>query len=116
MSEISFDIEDYDLLEAFQEVEGFSSLAPQGIELKELTGDEAPSDEEPSDSEPEEQSEKVKTTDASDFAALWPAKQHCNTPHHTTDRPDHPGPSNTRRVPPTLRGPTSKLLLLLVGF
>ena len=54
MSEISFDIEDYDLLEAFQEVEGSSSSAPQGIELKELTGDEAPSDEEPSDSEPEE--------------------------------------------------------------
>ena len=65
MSEISFDIEDYDLLEAFQEVEGSSSSAPQGIELKELTGDEAPSDEEPSDSEPEEQSKKVKTTDAS---------------------------------------------------
>ena len=54
MSEISFDIEDYDLLEAFQEVEGSPSSAPQGIELKELTGDEAPSDEEPSDSEPEE--------------------------------------------------------------
>ena len=65
MSEISFDIEDYDLLEAFQEVEGSSSSAPQGIELKELTGDEAPSDEEPSDSEPEEQSKKVKTQDAS---------------------------------------------------
>ena len=65
MSEISFDIEDYDLLEAFQEVERSSSSAPQGIELKELTGDEAPSDEEPSDSEPEEQSKKVKTPDAS---------------------------------------------------
>ena len=67
MSEISFDIEDYDLLEAFQEVEGSSSSAPQGIELKELTGDEAPSDEEPSDSEPEEQSKKVKTPDASEY-------------------------------------------------
>ena len=64
MLEISFDIEDYDLLEAFQEVEGSSSSAPQGIELKELTGDEAPSDEEPSDSEPEEPSEKAKTADA----------------------------------------------------
>ena len=76
MSEISFDIEDYDLLEAFQEVEGSSSSAPQGIELKELTGDEAPSDEEPSDSEPEEQSKKVKTTDAS-RAAIAATRKMC---------------------------------------
>ena len=76
MSEISFDIEDYDLLEAFQEVEGSPSSAPQGIELKELTGDEAPSDKEPSDSEPEEQSKKVKTQDASE--ETWREKRKGN--------------------------------------
>ena len=38
MSEISFDIEDYDLLEAFQEVEGSSVLSTAGHRAhKELT-------------------------------------------------------------------------------